>query len=100
VSISIEAKLRLANSFIDRGHIAASDYTEAEMILEQVAIQDAWDWRVDWYRGKSLLAQNRHQEAQAAFDRVYFDLPGELAPKLAFAIAAELSKNYVLAAQM
>jgi serine/threonine-protein kinase PknG len=97
---SIEAKLRLANSFIDRGHIAINDYTEAEMVLEQVAIQDAWDWRVDWYRGKSLLAQHRPREAQAAFDRVYFDLPGELAPKLAFAIAAEQGNNYSLAAQM
>jgi serine/threonine-protein kinase PknG len=97
---SIEAKLRLANSLIDRGHIAASDYTEAEMLFERVAQQDAWDWRVDWYRGRSLLAQNRPQEAQAAFDRVYFDLPGELVPKLAFAIAAEQGKNYKLAAQM
>jgi serine/threonine-protein kinase PknG len=98
---SIEAKLRLANSLIDRGATeSAGDYTEAEMVLEKVVIQDAWDWRVDWYRGKSLLAQNQPQAAQAAFDRVYFDLPGELAPKLAFAIAAEQGNNYPLAAQM
>ena len=55
---------------------------------------------VDWYRGRSLLAQNRPQEAQAMFDRVYFDLPGELAPKLAFAIATELGQKYALATQM
>jgi serine/threonine-protein kinase PknG len=98
---SIEAKLRLADSLIDRGATeSAGDYTEAELVLEQVAIQDAWDWRVDWYRGKSLLAQNQPQAAQAAFDRVYFDLPGELAPKLAFAIAAEQGNNHPLAAQM
>jgi serine/threonine-protein kinase PknG len=111
---SIEAKLRLANSLIDRGcmavrlpqagldliPIATRNYTEADLLLDEVAQQDAWDWRVDWYRGKSLLAQNRPQEAQATFDRVYFDLPGELAPKLAFAIAAEQGKNYQLAAQM
>ena len=98
---SIEAKLRLATILIDRGAIeSAGDYTEAELLLEQVAQQDAWDWRVDWYRGKSLLAQHRHQEAQAAFDRVYFDLPGELAPKLAFALASEQAQNYPLAAQM
>ena len=98
---SIEAKLRLANSLIDRGAAEfLEDFTEAEILLERVAQQDAWDWRVDWYRGKSLLAQNRPQEAQSAFDRVYFDLPGELAPKLAFAIAAEQGQNYQLAAQM
>jgi serine/threonine-protein kinase PknG len=98
---SVEAKLRLTNSLIDRGITeSANDYTQAELLLEKVAQQDAWDWRVDWYRGKSLLAQNRPQEAQAAFDRVYFDLPGELVPKLAFAIAAEQDNNYLLAAQM
>jgi serine/threonine-protein kinase PknG len=99
---SIEAKLRLANSLIDRqdDYSLASDFAEIELLLEQVFSQDAWDWRVDWYRGKFFLTQNRLQEAQVAFDRVYFDLPGELAPKLAFAIAAELGKNYPLAAQM
>jgi serine/threonine-protein kinase PknG len=97
---SIEAKLRLADSLIDRGNTDTRNYLEAEMLLDRVDQQDAWDWRVDWYRGKSLLAQNRPQEAQATFDRVYFDLPGELAPKLAFAIAAEQGKNYQLAAQM
>jgi serine/threonine-protein kinase PknG len=98
---SIDAKLQLANSLIDRGAIeSAGDYTEAEMYLERVAQQDAWDWRVDWYRGRLLLAQNRAQEAQAMFDRVYFELPGELAPKLAFALAAEMSQKYSLATQM
>jgi serine/threonine-protein kinase PknG len=120
IPISIEAKLRLANSLIEcganesransndtAGVIAQVEQslsqiltTQTELLLEQVAQQDAWDWRVDWYRGKLLLAQNRPQEAQAAFDRVYFDLPGELAPKLAFAIAAEQGQNHPLAAQM
>ncbi len=98
---SIEAKLRLASNLIDRGAIeSVGDYTEADLLLEQVTQQDAWDWRVDWYHGRSLLSQNRPQDAQAAFDRVYFDLPGELAPKLAFAIAAEQCNNHALAAQM
>ncbi|WP_373539266.1 tetratricopeptide repeat protein [Chamaesiphon sp.] len=100
IPTSSEAKLRLANSLIDSGHITADDYTTAERLLEQVAEQDAWDWRVEWYRGKSLLVQNQPQAAQAAFDRVYFDLPGELAPKLGLAIAAEQGQNYQLAAQM
>ncbi len=97
---SIEAKLRLANSFIERGTIGQGDYTEAEKLLDVVATQDAWDWRVDWYRGRLLLANKLPREAQAAFDRVYFELPGELAPKLAFAIAAEQAQNYAIATQM
>jgi serine/threonine-protein kinase PknG len=97
---SIEAKLRLANSFIERGTIGRGDYTEAEILLDTVAQQDAWDWRVDWYRGRMLLANNLPTDAQSAFDRVYFELPGELAPKLAFAIAAEQAQHYTLATQM
>ena len=98
---SIEAKLRLANSLIDRGVIeSAGAYSEAEKLLVQVAEQDPWDWRTDWYRGRLLLAQKQPREAQAAFDRVYFDLPGELAPKLAFALAAEQTKNYTIASLM
>ncbi len=98
---SLEAKLRLANSLIERAATeSAGDYAAAEKILAAVAAQDAWDWRVDWYRGKSLLAQNRPQEAQTLFDRVYFDLPGELAPKLGFALAAEQAQNYQIASQM
>ncbi len=101
IPTSIEAKLRLANSLIDRGVTeSVGDYAQAEALFLSVAEQDAWDWRVDWYRGRMLLAQNRPQEAQAMFDRVYFDLPGELAPKLSFALAAEQAQNYDLASQM
>ncbi len=98
---SIEAKLRLANSLIDRGVAeSAGAYTAAEKLLVEVAELDAWDWRADWYRGRLLLAQKQPREAQAAFDRVYFDLPGELAPKLAFALSAEQTKNYAIASLM
>jgi serine/threonine-protein kinase PknG len=101
VMLQLEDSLVIRNNLMTADdHVAADDYATAESLLEQVAQQDAWDWRVEWYRGKSFLAQNRPQEAQATFDRVYFDLPGELAPKLAFAIAAEQAQNYSLAAQM
>lgn len=92
---SKEALLRLANSLIDTG-----GYKEAEEILAQVEALDAWDWRVLWYRGRSFMAQGKAQQAQPTFDQVYFDLPGELVPKLALGLAAELARNYQLAIQM
>ncbi|MCP2731954.1 tetratricopeptide repeat protein [Limnofasciculus baicalensis] len=92
---SVEGKLRLANSLID-----ISDYDEAEQILTEVEKKDPWDWRVLWYKGRSLMAQKKGKEAQAAFDQVYFDLPGELAPKLALGLAAELAGNSQLAIKM
>lgn len=92
---SVEAQLRLANSLIDIGV-----YDEVDRILANVETQDPWDWRALWYRGRSLMAQGKPKEAQTAFDQVYFDLPGELAPKLALALAAEQAHNYKLAIKM
>jgi len=94
---SIEAPLRLA-----QGLIAAegTNFEEAASILTQTEASDPWDWRVRWVRGCLLLAQTRYKEAQAQFDQVYFELPGEIAPKLGFAMAAELGGNYELAARM
>ena len=47
------------------------------------------DWRVTWYQGLRELAAGQPGAARAAFDAVYDALPGELAPKLALAFAAE-----------
>jgi serine/threonine-protein kinase PknG len=92
---SREALLRLANSLIEIGN-----YEEAEQLLKQVEEKDPWDWRVLWYRGRSLMAQEKYLDAQKVFDQIYFDLPGELPPKLALALAAEAAGNLQLAMQM
>jgi serine/threonine-protein kinase PknG len=121
---SKEALLRLANSLIDvaasnssrttkipvlqekstsgkaAGLTAQSEYREVEEILTQVEALDPWDWRILWYKGRSFMAQKKAKEAQAAFDQVYFDLPGELVPKLALGLAAEMANNYKLAIHM
>jgi serine/threonine-protein kinase PknG len=101
---SIEAKLRLANSLIEMGNVLVGPKDQSypaqrrsKDLLDQVAEQDPWDWRVLWYRGRSQMAQGKPKEAQAAFDQVYFDLPGETAPKLALALAAEQAHRYDLA---
>ena len=93
---SKEALLRLANSLIDLG----GDFPQVEKVLAQVEETDPWDWRVFWYRGRSRLAEGKAQEAKKAFDQVYFDLPGELAPKLAIALAAEQARDFAFAIQM
>ncbi len=92
---SSEARLRLAGNLIDAGC-----YGEAADLLQQLEAADRWDWRPRWYRGLLLLASGKPREAQAAFDQVYFDLPGEIAPKLAFAMAAEAAGNTELAMRM
>jgi serine/threonine-protein kinase PknG len=92
---SKEAIFRLANSLTDVGK-----YDLAEQALAKVEGKDPWDWRIYWYRGRNLMAQGKATAAKDAFDQVYFDLPGELTPKLALAIAAEQAKNYPLAITM
>ena len=92
---SAEARLRLAHFLI-----GTEGFDEAAAILAQVEAADPWDWRVRWYRGCLLMAQTNYKDAQAQFDQVYFELPGEIAPKLGFAMAAELGGNYELAARM
>lgn len=85
---SSEAPLRLAWVHIEAGNFAA-----AEKLLAAVEARDSFDWRPRWYRGRSLLAQKRYKEAQETFDWVYSELPGELAPKLAYSLAAELNED-------
>lgn len=92
---STEASIRLAEASIE-----LRQFPKAESILLELETNDPWDWRVPWYQGRSLLAQKKGREAKQAFDRVYFDLPGELAPKLALGLAAEQAKDYALAIQM
>jgi serine/threonine-protein kinase PknG len=52
---------------------------------------DPWEWRAVWLSGLASLATDDAPGAQAAFNAVYGQVPGELAPKLALALACELS---------
>ncbi len=52
---------------------------------------DPWEWRAVWLSGLASLATDDAAGAQAAFNAVYGQVPGELAPKLALALACETS---------
>ena len=95
VPASVELRLQVASTAIDAGSFA-----EASAILDQLEKEDAWDWRVSWQRGRLQLAQGAAAMALKEFDQVYFDLPGELAPKLALGLAAEKAGSHKLAASM
>jgi serine/threonine-protein kinase PknG len=99
---STEALLRLVNSLIDAksGNQAYSLDRRCKELLDEAEAIDPWNWRVFWYRGRLHMAQGKAKEAQAAFDQVYFDLPGETAPKLALALATEQAQIYPLAFQL
>jgi serine/threonine-protein kinase PknG len=92
---SREARLRLAATLAETGV-----FDEAEHLLGILGAEDPWDWRVLWFQGRIRLAQHQAAGARKLFDQVYFDLPGELAPKLALGLAAELAGELPLAAHM
>jgi serine/threonine-protein kinase PknG len=81
---SVEARLLYSDSLL-----STTDYTRANEVLDALAAEDQFDWRVSWYRGKVLLAAGDATAARSQFDRVYFEMPGEVAPKLALGFAAE-----------
>ncbi len=92
---SREARLRLAGALTDAGELG-----EADALLRGLEAEDAWNWRALWFRGRLCLRGGDARGAWKLFDQLYFDLPGELPPKLALALAAELAGNLGYAARL
>jgi len=92
---SREARLRLAAALSD-----CREFGAAEDLLITLGKEDAWDWRVLWFQGRMRLMQSDAGAARKLFDQVYFDLPGEIAPKLALGLAAELAGDLAVARHM
>jgi serine/threonine-protein kinase PknG len=84
VATSVETRLALARARLDVG-----DYDGAKLTLAELATDDPSDWRIAWTDGLRRLAVGDPGVAAGAFAAVYDELPGELAPKLALAFAAE-----------
>jgi serine/threonine-protein kinase PknG len=95
VTESAETRLALARARIDAG-----DYDAAAIVLTDLGADGPSDWRVAWYNGLRDLAARGPggaQIAQGAFSAAYDELPGELAPKLALAFAAEAAGDLTTA---
>jgi serine/threonine-protein kinase PknG len=90
---TVEVQLRLAQALI-----AAGSWGELEDLLAEVERRDPWEWRAQWYRGVAALAQELQLAARANFEIVLHAVPGELAPKLALGVCAELAGEHAVAA--
>jgi serine/threonine-protein kinase PknG len=82
-----------------RALLVGGDLEFARNTLADLAAIDPSDWRVAWYTGLRELAAGRPDAARGAFDAVYSALPGELAPKLALAFAAEAAGDNAAASR-
>ena len=112
VTTSAETRLALARAQLDVG-----DSDGAGVTLSELAAEDPSDWRIAWTDGLRWLASGDVGSAAAngsaaavgaaggaavarnAFNVVYDELPGELAPKLALAFAAEAAGDAVMASR-
>ena len=65
--------------------------------LQELLAEHPWQWRAAWWLGVTALARGSASDARSAFNAVYGELPGELAPKLALGLACELSGEHDLA---
>lgn len=68
--------------------------------VEAILADDPWEWRAIWTQGLAQLAAGDAVAARASFNAVYGQVPGELAPKLALAVACELSDEPFVAEQL
>jgi serine/threonine-protein kinase PknG len=80
--------------------MAAGQLQQASTISDAILSDDPWEWRGVWLHGLVSLAAGDQAGAISAFNSVYGQLPGELAPKLALARACEVGGEPEVAAQM
>ncbi len=92
---SAEVRLRWADSLASAGR-----HDEAETRLQELEAADPFEWRVAWQRGRAAFLQGDFAGAGRFFDAVYAEQPGELAPKLALALAAEAAGETSRAARL
>lgn len=85
---SFELPLMEARALLDLGDVA-----KANRKLDDLADRVGWRWRLVWFRAVADLLSADYDSATKHFTEVLDTLPGELAPKLALAATAELSRT-------
>ena len=92
---TVEVKLAKARAAIDAGL-----FPDADRVIDGVLTDNPWEWRAIWLSGLSALARSDSEAAATAFNTVLGQVPGELAPKLALALACEETGAEDLAEQL
>jgi serine/threonine-protein kinase PknG len=83
-----------------RAYIESGDGARAAKLIEAVLADNPWEWRAVWMSGLAALAAGDAQAATTAFNAVVGQVPGELAPKLALAVACEGAADDEVAEQL
>lgn len=83
-----DAALRLGNQQVLRDNVNA------------LLTADPWEWRAVWMAGLGALIAGDYETAKSSFNAVYGQVPGELAPKLALAVACENGSDEAIAERL
>jgi serine/threonine-protein kinase PknG len=81
---SVEVLLACCRAALELG-----EPDRVDRFVNQMLADDPWEWRAVWVSGLACLLRNDPAGAQAGFNAVYGQVPGELAPKLALGLACE-----------
>lgn len=69
----------------------------AESQIKVLTRIDKYNWKINWLLGLLHIKRNEFKSAIVEFEKVYNEIPGELAPKLVLAYCHETEQNYPLA---
>ena len=90
-----EPRLRFVEVLIGNATLRTAERAGLiESTLDALEAADPFDWRPSWFRGLWQLVQGDGAQALPLFERCYFEMPGELAPRLAMGVAAELAGQF------
>ncbi len=92
---TVEVQLAKARAAID-----AAIFPVADEVVNDVLTDNPWEWRAVWLSGLAALARSDFESAATSFNTVLGQVPGELAPKLALALACEQTGASDLAEQL
>ena len=76
------------------------DRGQVEQVVKEMLAADPWEWRAVWVSGLAAMQAQNYRASQQAFNAVYGQVPGELAPKLALGLACELGGEADLAERL
>ncbi|MDR0284255.1 MAG: serine/threonine protein kinase, partial [Propionibacteriaceae bacterium] len=92
---TLEVQLALCLAAIEVGATESLTATVGDILK-----RDPWEWRAAWIEGLNALNTGDWVRAQSCFNAVYGQVPGELAPKFALAVACEMGDVLDVAEQL
>ncbi len=77
-----------------------ADQRTATRVCRELLSANPWEWRAVWMQGVVAMQTEQWRAAQAAFNTVYSQLPGEVAPRFALAVTCERAAQLQVADAM